>query len=144
MKTSIPYIQQYLSVMNYDSEDKYHELLFKNHLGTQMTRQGVDYIIKKYGKLAAELHPELIPDNLSAHKLRHSTAMALLGEDVDLIYIRDLLGHSSVTTTEVYARADAQMKRKAIEAASKEIVPREEAVWDFDLNLKAWLKSFNR
>ena len=75
---------------------------------------------------------------------RHTTAMELITSGVDLMYIRDLLGHSSVTTTEVYARTDAKLKRKAIEAASKEILPQEEATWDNDTNLKEWLKSFNR
>ena len=60
------------------------------------------------------------------------------------MYIRDLLGHSSITTTEIYARTDARLTRKAIEAASKEIVPAEEASWDNDTNLKDWLKSFNK
>jgi site-specific recombinase XerD len=76
--------------------------------------------------------------------MRHTAAMELLTAGVDLIYIRDLLGHSSVTTTEVYARTDAQLKRKAIEAASKEIIPEEDAAWDYDLNLRDWLKRFNK
>ena len=50
----------------------------------------------------------------------------------------------TVTTTEVYARTDAQLKRKAIEAASKEIIPEEDAAWDYDLNLRDWLKRFNK
>ena len=70
--------------------------------------------------------------------------MELVESGVDLIYIRDLLGHVSVNTTEVYARADAQKKRQAIEAASKEIVPPEEAEWERDSNLKDWLRNFNR
>ena len=67
-----------------------------------------------------------------------------LESSVLMMYIRDLLGHSSVTTTEIYARTDANLKRKAIEAASKEIVPSEEASWDTDIDLKEWLKSFNK
>ena len=76
--------------------------------------------------------------------MRHTAAMELLIAGVDLIYIRDLLGHSSVITTEVYARTDAKLKRKAIEAASKEILPPEDARWDNDTALKDWLKNFNR
>jgi hypothetical protein len=49
-----------------------------------------------------------------------------------------------VITTEVYARTDAKLKRKAIEAASKEILPPEDARWDNDTALKDWLKNFNR
>ena len=76
--------------------------------------------------------------------MRHTAAMELLSSGVDLMYIRDLLGHSSITTTEVYARTDAKLKRKAIEAASKNLLPDEEAKWDNNANLKMWLKSFDK
>ena len=130
--------------MHYDMEARYEEYLFKNHMNTQFTRQGINYVLKKYGAKARNKNKELIPADLTAHKMRHTTAMELLTSDVDLMYIRDLLGHSSVMTTEVYARTDAKLKRKAIEAASKEILPQEEASWDTNTNLKEWLKSFNK
>lgn len=144
MKTAVPHIKKYLAFMHYDQESRYEEYLFKNHMNSQFTRQGINYVIKKYGDKARLLEPTLIPGDLTAHKIRHTTAMELLSSGVDLIYIRDLLGHSSVITTEVYARTDANLKRKAIEAASKEILPQEEAKWDNDSNLREWLKSFNR
>lgn len=144
MKTAVPHIKQYLSQMHYDTEAKYGEYLFKNHMNNQFTRQGVNYVLKKYGAKARNINKALIPNDLTAHKMRHTTAMELIMSGVDLMYIRDLLGHSSVMTTEVYARTDADLKRKAIEAAGKEILPEEEALWDIDTNLKEWLKSFNR
>jgi len=144
LKTAIPHIQRYLSLMKYDCDARYDEILFKNHMGKPFTRQGINYTLKKYGCKARANGEMSVPADLSPHKMRHTTAMELLASGVDLIYIRDLLGHSSVTTTEVYARTDAQMKRKAIEAASKEIVPEEDAAWDNDTDLKDWLKSFNR
>ena len=144
LKTSIPHIQKYLSLMEYDCDARYNEALFKNHMGKPFTRQGINYVLKKYGCKARANGDASVPEDLSPHKMRHTTAMELLSSGVDLIYIRDLLGHSSVTTTEVYARADAQMKRKAIEAASKEIVPEEKSLWDNNADLKNWLKNFNR
>lgn len=144
MKTAVPHVKKYLSFMHYDTEERYEEYLFKNHMHAQFTRQGVNYVIKKYSKKARMSNQELIPADLTAHKFRHTTAMELLTSGVDLMYIRDLLGHSSITTTEIYARTDAKLKRQAIEAASKEILPPEEASWDTDTNLKEWLKSFNK
>lgn len=144
MKTAVPHIKKYLESLKLDNASKYEEVLFKNHMKKNFTRQGVNYILKKYGAKARELNPELVPQDLSAHKIRHTTAMELVSSGVELIYIRDLLGHSSVLTTEHYARTDAQIKRKAIEAASKEIVPPEEAIWESDNNLINWLKSFNK
>ena len=54
--------------------------------------------------------------------LRHSRAMHLLENGVNLVYIRDLLGHASVTTTEIYAKANPEVKRRHIEAATKELI----------------------
>lgn len=144
MKTTVPYIKQYISMMKYDSESKMDEYFFINHMGEQITRQGVNYILKKYADKAREINKDIVPADLTAHKMRHTTAMELLASGVDLMYIRDLLGHSSITTTEVYARTDANLKRKAIEAASKEILPHEEARWENNTSLKKWLKSFNK
>ena len=144
MKSSVPYLRKYLAYMNYDKEAALCEILFKNHMNQPFTRQGVNYILKKYAQCARQEDSSLVPCDLTAHKMRHTTAMELLDSGVDLMYIRDLLGHSSVTVTEIYARTDAKLKRKAIEAASKEIVPREDAVWDNNTDLKKWLKSFNK
>lgn len=144
IKNSIPIIRNYLTKMGYTKPEKLDEWLFINHMKKQFSRQGVNYIIKKYGNAAHSDSPDLIPADLSPHKMRHTAAMELVDSGVDLIYIRDLLGHVSVKTTEVYAKADARLKREAIEAASKEIVPPEEAAWDTDTDLREWLKSFNR
>lgn len=144
MKTAVPHIRKYLTQMKYDTESRFEEYLFKNHMNAQFTRQGVNYVLNKYGIKARTQNQALIPEDLSAHKMRHTAAMELITAGVDLMYIRDLLGHSSVMTTEIYARTDAKLKRKAIEAASKEILPEEDASWDTDESLKKWLKSFNK
>lgn len=144
MRSIVPQIQKYLAKKGYDRHEKLNEWLFKNHMNKQFTRQGINYLFSKYVKMARMDDPEIIPENFSPHKMRHTTAMELVESGVDLIYIRDLLGHVSVSTTEVYARADAQKKRQAIEAASKEIVPPEEAEWERDSNLRDWLRNFNR
>ncbi|MCM3363961.1 tyrosine-type recombinase/integrase [Niallia sp. Sow4_A1] len=144
MRNTIPFIHKYLVQKRYDKPEKLGEWLFKNHMNEPFTRQGINYIVGKYTKMARRIAPDMISADFSPHKMRHTTAMGLVESGVDLIYIRDLLGHVSVKTTEMYARADAMHKRLAIEAASKEIVPSEEAIWDNDSNLKDWLKSFNR
>jgi len=58
-----------------------------------------------------------------APHFRHSKSMHLLQANVNLTYIRDFLGHASVITTERYAKADSEIKRKAIEKASSNVVP---------------------
>lgn len=142
LKGAVPILQRYLDECSAIRPYDVNRWLFMNHMKKQFSRQGINHIIRKYGNLAREIHPDLIPEDLSPHKMRHTAAMELVNSGVDLIYIRDMLGHVSVRTTEVYARADAKLKREAIEAASREIVPPEEAAWDNDKDLKAWLKSF--
>jgi len=144
MRSVIHPLRSYLKDRGLDKVEKLNETLFLNHLKQPFTRQGVNYVIKKYTKLARLIDPINIPENFSPHKMRHTTAMELVDSGVDLIYIRDLLGHVSVKTTEVYAKADASKRRQAIEAASKELVPSEIPLWDNDNNLKDWLKSLNK
>lgn len=134
----------YISQYQLDREHRFSDWLFKNHMNEQLQRQGVNYIIGKYANLARSCYPELIPSDLSPHKIRHTTAMELVDAGVDLIYIRDLLGHVSVKTTEMYAKANSRKKREAIEAASRQITPQEPADWETNVTLKDWLKNFNR
>ena len=116
--------------------------LFSNSRQEKLTRAGVTYILMKYAGKARKRDTKLIPDKLSCHSLRHSKAMHLLQAGVNLVYIRDILGHASVQTTEIYARADSKQKREAIEKAYVDVVPKEEPIWGNDKNLLGWLKSF--
>lgn len=135
---------EYIIAYHLNEEKHQQDWLFKSHMNKQFTRQGVNYIVKKYADMARAINPVLIPRDLSPHKLRHTTAMELVDSGVDLIYIRDLLGHVSVKTTEVYAKAQSARTREVIEAVSKDLVGKEEAKWDNDIHLKDWLKNFNR
>ena len=67
--------------------------------------------------------------------------MILLQSGVNLIYIRDFLGHVDIATTEIYARADTELKREALEKAYPEIVPTNLPNWQKDESLLSWLTS---
>ena len=99
------------------------QILFFNRSGSKMTRVGITYILEKYVKIVREKSPELISIKVTPHILRHSKSCHLLDAGVNLIYIRDLLGHSSVTTTEIYATANPDFLRKAIEHNTDFIPP---------------------
>ena len=71
LKVAIPHIQKYLSVMKYDCEARYDEILFKNHMGRPFTRQGINYLLKKYGCMARKNGTAYVPEDLSPHKLRN-------------------------------------------------------------------------
>lgn len=70
--------------------------------------------------------------------------MHLLQAGLNLVYIRDILGHVSIQTTEVYARADSKQKREALEKTYAPILPQTELdkpSWEADPELKKWLRS---
>lgn len=123
------------------SENKKHPL-FYNSRGEKLTRAGVTYIMQSYIQMARMAHPELILDKISCHSLRHSKAMHLLQSGVNLVYIKDILGHSSIQTTDIYARADSKQKREALENAYVDINPKSNGMklWENDKNLLEWLK----
>jgi site-specific recombinase XerD len=115
--------------------------LFFNSRSEKLTRAGVTHILLKYADKARNKVPKLIPEKLSCHSIRCSKAMHLLQAGVNLVYIRDILGHVSVQTTEIYARADSKLKREAIEKAYVDVAPKEEPFWENNDNLLGWLKS---
>ena len=71
--------------------------------------------------------------------LRYSKAVHLLQAGVNLIYIRDFLGHSDIKTTEIYARADVELKRKALEKAYPDLVDSNLPDWSENSDLMEWL-----
>lgn len=79
--------------------------------------------------------------------MRHSKAMHLLQAGVNLVYIRDILGHVSIQTTEIYACADSKQKREALEKTYTSVLPHGKDAkpsWESDSELKCWLKSLGR
>jgi site-specific recombinase XerD len=70
--------------------------------------------------------------------------MHLLQSGVNLVYIRDLLGHANIQTTEIYAKADSSMKRKALEDAYADVVSDELPEWQQNTDLLEWLKNLGR
>lgn len=114
--------------------------LFQNPQGNPLTRMAVLNIVKKYVDMARAKHPDIIPDGISCHSFRHSKAMHMLEADINLVYIRDFLGHSSTTTTEVYARASEKMKQEALSKLDKSIVKEGKTSWQKDKGLMAYLK----
>ena len=119
--------------------------LFYNSRHQPFTRPGITYTLGKYLKKAKICHKdEMFPDQLHPHMLRHSKALHLLESGVNLIYIRDLLGHVSVTTTEIYLRFDTELKRKALEAAYPQVTTPETPAWEDNTDILQWLQNLCR
>ncbi len=118
--------------------------LFSNGRGDKLTRMGITAIVKKYAMSARKIDPALIPLNISPHSLRHSKAMMLQQNGVNLVCIRDFLGHESVTTTEIYARIDNKQKREAIEKTSLSLSPEDAPSWQKNRGLLEWLENLGK
>ena len=125
---------------NYSAHGGYP--LFCNRAGKKLTRAGITYILNKYVRQAQTLGCISSQTVVSPHVLRHSKAMHLLQSGVNLVYIRDLLGHADVSTTEIYARADERFKREALMLAYPSPTPEPETTaWNKNTDLMDWLKS---
>lgn len=140
-------IAPYMEKINKSSVELRPTFLFANRSGNQLTRAGIAYILKKYVESAKKSDPDLIPEVFSPHCMRHSKAMHLLEAGVAMIYIRDFLGHSSITTTEIYAKADSKSKRTALEKAylgALDPTTTPSSLWNEDENLMQFLSDLCR
>ena len=126
---------------HYRSRDNY-EPLFCNRAKTKLTRAGIAYILRKYVNEAKQKNPGLIGDRVYPHIFRHSRAMHWLEAGVDLQFIKDLLGHADLTTTEVYAQINTEMKRKILEEVHPVKSDTKYPSWTDDCGLMDWLKGF--
>ena len=118
--------------------------LFGSSRKRKFTRMGITRILKKYVDMAMKINPSLIPEKTTPHSLRRSKAMILLKAGVDIVSIRDFLGHSSVTTTELYARSDNEQKMKAIENTTLPNVKNDDPSWHKDRGLLEWLENLGK
>ena len=129
----------YLAEQHLASPDHDDSPLFFNQHRAKLSRGGIAWILRKYQAEATD--PALVNARLSPHVLRHSRAMHLYEAGVPLPYIRDILGHVDLSTTEIYARASTEAKRKALEAVYTDVVTADLAEWNQDPELLSWLAS---
>ncbi len=110
-KTTLKYINFYLQhTRNHISPVKENEdIVFLNRRGKRLTRQMIFIILKELA-IKSNLNKQIGP-----HTLRHSFATYLLKEGVDLRAIQQLLGHESITTTEIYVHLDRNYLQEVVE-----------------------------
>src|SRR5665647_294483 len=135
MDNAAAILAAYLAEHRLDSPGHDDHPVFFNQHGAKLSRGGIAWIIRKYQARTDD--PPLA--DVSPHTLRHSKAMHLYEAGVPLPYIRDILGHVDLSTTEIYARASIEAKRKALEAAYTDITPEDQPEWTQDHGLLDWL-----
>ena len=104
-------LQDYLSTsrMSLLGNNRDETALFVNHRGERLTRQWVWNILKTYSKRAG------IDRKITPHTLRHSFATHLLQKGASLRHVQELLGHSSISTTQVYTHLTTEHLREEYE-----------------------------
>ena len=138
MKNTASLLQNYLLENKLDKAWRNENPLFTNNQKHKLTKEGVAFIISKYVESARKTST-LVPSKVNVHMFRHSKAMHLLQAGVNLIYIRDFLGHIDLKTTEIYARADTETKRKALENVYPDLIDSTLPDWSRDQALLSWL-----
>lgn len=113
--------------------------LFLNQQKQKLTRKGVAYILNKHAESACMNSEFQRKEKITCHVLRHSRAAHMLQAGIPLVYIRDFLGHTSVKSTEIYARLNDEIKRKAIEEAYIDLNIQDFPSWQEDSKLMDWL-----
>jgi len=88
--------------------------VFLNRCGQPMTRFGIHTLVERHVHNVRAHVPSLRAKRVSPHSIRHTTATHLLRAGVDINTIRAWLGHVSLTTTNIYAEVDLEMKAKAL------------------------------
>ena len=114
--------------------------MFFNRQNNRLTRSGISYIINKYAN-RARLNSNIIPEKVTPHIFRHSKAMHLCQAGVDLIYIRDILGHVNIETTQVYARINIETIRDSLEKVYPDLSDSNLGDWTTDKSLMDFLES---
>jgi len=108
-------IERYVSELRPKLERKPSELLFLSRSGKPMERIGLWMLIDRYARKA-----DLYAHGVSPHTLRHCFATHLLGGGADLRVVQELLGHSDISTTQIYTHVD----RTHLKSMHKKFHPR--------------------
>ena len=110
-------------------DESFYLLVFGGFLLTTITLKMVTHIITKYTKLSG------IKKKITPHSFRHSRAIHLLEDGINIFYIKDILGHESIETTQNYIKISTELKRKVIENVYPIKKNKDIPIWKRDENI---------
>lgn len=119
MDTTGRHLDQYLAAFHPGNPDPAAPFFFTTRAGqrNRMSQDNISYLLNKHATTARQHCPQ-VPERIHAHQLRHARAMQMLRAAVPLPHIKEFLGHANIATTGIYATADNQMVRDAIQQAA--------------------------
>ena len=137
-KQTAKILKKYIDEYNLNNND----FLFTNKYGKKYTQKGIAYILNKNYNLAKKYCNDNTMYNYKnhPHMLRHSKAIHLLESGIDLITIRDFLGHKHVSTTEIYARITDEKKAEILLKNTKKKPLKLKRRKKQRENLESWLR----
>ena len=115
------------------------EPIFTNRYGRPLQASGVRFRLRQYVASAARQHPRLAEKHVTPHTFRHTAAVHLVAAGVDVTVIQSWLGHAHLDTTFLYAQANVETKRNAIEQVDGDARPAGPPRWKRKPALMAWL-----
>jgi site-specific recombinase XerD len=117
------------------------EPIFVNRYKSPLTASGFRFRLRQYVKAAAKAVPTISKKRVTPHVFRHTTAVHLVSAGVDVTVIRSWLGHAQLDTTNHYAQANLETKRKALEQVDPKLRPAKPPRWRRNADLLVWLDS---
>jgi integrase/recombinase XerD len=140
MRNTVQLLRDHIQENHLDGPEEFDKPLFQNAHHQRLSRSGIRYILQKYLARARSKCPSL-NRKVSPHSLRHTKGMHLLQSGISLEMIRDFLGHVDVKTTQIYARANLEMKRNALEKINDSSPVQTIPCWQQNKDLLDWLRS---
>ena len=139
MKKTVAHCEKYLRKFHGCSENRLDEYVFYTTIHNERKPMSADTVatfMKSYGETAKTICPN-IPDRVHPHLLRHTRAMHFYRNGMPLALLSELLGHADPETTKIYAYADTEMKRAAMEKADAKRTYNQESapIWENDEEL---------
>jgi integrase/recombinase XerC len=117
-----------------------NEPVFMSRYGHALGASGVRFKLAGYVAAAGKLSPVLLKKRITPHSFRHSAAVSLVSSGTDVTVIRSWLGHASLDTTNLYAQANLETKRAALQSVEPLATPGKPR-WKREAGLIDWLES---
>jgi len=140
MNNTVQLLRDHLKENHLDGPEQFDKPLFPNARNQRLSRSGIRYILQKY-LVRARSKLQSLNRPVSPHTLRHAKGMHMLQSGISLEMIRDFLGHVDVKTTQIYARANLEMKRDALEKITDPSPVHTIPSWHQNKDLLDWLRS---
>ena len=141
----VPISQELVKLINKYSKEVYinygDDYLFYSNYKKKYSRYSINKIIKKIILKLNLMYPDKFKGNYHPHSFRHTKATHLYNNDTPLLYVKEFLGHSTITSTEIYATPDSKKQREEILRNSESIKTKNKYSNTKKDTLDSWLKN---